>query len=582
MSNENDKLDDLFRSRFEDVELPVSDNLLANIKKELDIPKRKSRFGAWLWIASFLAIVGLAGVVIYYANSGAYKQKEDRAIVVAADSAGNAAAENENVGDIKVIRQKESDELANDSNKAVSEQVMVEQNKQEEGTETTKELADIPKTADEKKQAVPLASEKNNIAGKENKKSGAGNEIPMNTRAAKVGAPSDKKGKGLNKEKQKGISGAESATVHKNEAVKQDNQVKQSVAGDKTNKSLELEKITGNSSEPSKVLEGNTKDITANTQVESGQEGNKKEDKNITGTETTTAVTAKTESKQLDSTKAKLDSAIVLTTPRGDTLAKQKEEPKNEIKEPKNYAFFADLNGGLSQSFRALEIGDNLIRQKVGEESALLTYNAGIDAGILFKKKYQFTMGLGIDNKGEKYKFPGQDAVYETNDSMVIGWDSVMIGWDSINMDTIWEYDTVHTPITYTQQVQEAIAAKDVKNKYQYFRIPVMFGYRIKIGEKLFVTPNAGVIANFLVSGSATWFDRERQLFITYNTKNYYRPFVLAARARIDIGFNLNDNWGILLQPGYTRFLQSIYRKEESFKHYPYSYDLNMAVRYTF
>ena len=280
----------------------------------------------------------------------------------------------------------------------------------------------------------------------------------------------------------------------------------------------------------------------------------------------------------LDTVASKQDTAVVAEVKKSiDTLNPvQKDVLPKEINQPKNFSFFVELSGGASQSFRSLALENNSFMQSGDAEKSLLTYNAGIDAGVLFKNRYQVTVGVGIDNKGEKYQFKGRDALYNTTYDT-----AYFFEYDTINQDSVI-IDTLTDITSNTEQIQSAVESRSGKNKYQYFRIPVMFGYRFNINDNWFVTPTVGVIVNYLISGSSTWFDEEQKQFITYNTKDKYRTIVLAGRAKLDIGYNVNNKWSILVQPGYTRFLQSIYRKEESLKHHPYSYDLNVGLRYTF
>lgn len=576
MSEDNDKLDDLFRSRFEDVELPVSDKLLANIKKELDVPKPKRKFGAWIWIASFLAVVGLAWVVIYNINNAAYNQVDSAAIKTKLENnsiSGNEKVNNENI-DNKNANTTEF--VKGNSNAAVS-QIPEEQNKQEESTERALEHTNKNEIAENKQQTTSEASQKkNNVEATGHKKAksvaGTGNETSFKTESEKANTSSDKKAKALNKEKQKTSSDSETSSTKKKTQVDQENVTKQGVAADsKTNTSTEVEKNTEKLTETSKKATEMAKETPAETMGASGTD--KEEQKNVTEAQTSSATGTATELNQ-DSIALKSDSVIVSNTPKTDTLAKPKDEPKKETKEPKKYAFFVELNGGPSQSFRMFQTDNNRANYRDGAENPYYAYGGGVDAGILFKNKYQVTAGIGIDNKGEDYYFKGQAESLTYNiDSFYVYYDTIFDSVVYTDSTLMYTADTVYTSF---------IPESKLKQRYQYLKIPVMFGYRFNINEKWFITPNVGVVVNYLISGSSTWFDPDRQELITYNAREKYRTIVFAGRAKIDIGFNVNERWSILLQPGYTRYLQSIYRKEEPFKHYPYSYDLNLAVRYTF
>ena len=53
---DKDKLDELYKNRFNDFELPVSDELMSNLKQELNIQGASKTDGYWKWIG----IIGLS------------------------------------------------------------------------------------------------------------------------------------------------------------------------------------------------------------------------------------------------------------------------------------------------------------------------------------------------------------------------------------------------------------------------------------------------------------------------------------------------------------------------------------------
>ena len=536
MSNDSEnKFDELFRNRFEEAELPVSDKLLSNLKKELGIEeKKKRRFGFWIWLLGGLCVVAFgAGTVFYFNNNQTnsnFSNTHNSNPTI--DTVANTSISTEDRHTVV---------SGSSSDKSINTVASEPQQEQQEVKENMTESDVTAKQQDSKQQSATLTFA-------ENKNSSS----VTNT----------------------------ATTVSKTSKTKQENKdskpLENTVA--KTSKAMN----GGNKKTATTNTENNTSITTKKQSVEikttdepadSITEKKSLKDSILSGNQTATPI------HQPDSMLVAKDTAqIAQTKPKADSTV-QENKPKEPQKNAKSSVFYIEANGGLSQAFRMLE--NQSAFDRTGE-TPWFTYNAGIDAGVLFKNKYQMSIGLGIDNKGEKYKFFGKEAEYETTVDQYMEEISIPIV-DTNNMDTIgWYQDSVWVSDTNTILVQTEIPAKSVTNSYQYVKLPIMFGYRFNVTDKFFITPNAGVLINYLVTAQATWYDPQLQQYIIYDTRDKYRTIVLAARAKIDIGYSINEKWSILLQPAYTRYLNSIFRKEDYFKQYPYSYDVNMGIRYTF
>lgn len=549
MSDNDDKLDELFRSRFEDVGLPVSDKLLANIKRELEEPKRKRRFGFWIWIGSAIATVaGIAGVVMYNFNDDKNQRENRIAAVEAVESTGTF--------DVRGSKEKNAvepqSEQLNNSNRDLK--------------------LDSLATAD-KNTAVntPDSSAKQNGETQNRAKSKSGKEVQFEEATTSGAKDNENRTTTTKSVPLTEVSGSNKSST-KRKSTQQGEKEKLETKTSSGKSTMNVSGLFKNSVIQEESLKGvneNNSSVNSETKTE---EQTKPNESNISSQRDSEQIVS------LDSVASKQDTLVVAEVKKiADTLnAVQIDTIQKDLSQPKNFSLFVEVNGGPSQSFRSFASEANNYVPHKGTEEPLLGYNAGIDAGILFKKKYQVTAGVGIDNKGEKHQFKGREALYNTTYDT-----AYFLVYDTINQDSVI-IDTLTEITSNTEQIQSAIESKSGKNKYQYFRIPVMFGYRFNLNDNWFITPSVGVIVNYLISGSSTWFDSESQEFITYSSRDKYRSVVLAGRAKLDIGLNINNKWSVFVQPGYTRFFQSIYRKDESFKHYPYSYDLNVGVRYTF
>lgn len=555
MSDKFDKLDELFRNKFDEGELPVSDKLLANIKQELNIvEKKKRRFGWWLWMA--LGAFVVAGVGTYFMiNNNTNKT----------NNVGQVSQQNRNADSLNGIG------VLIDEN---SNQITVNENN-----------ANIHKASD----ATPLGNPEGTVVSEQSEKVGQSEHAFLEEKTETI---ADKNAVKTQSDK-RNIKTVKSEDVSLKSS---DNLVK-------TNKTIKKDKLNKNKVSDAQELHdlkmpANKSAISSSERFSQRQQNNVniKKDASITAKNTKKAVDEieKTEEPEIkrtdefeqrtkiaekektvttaDSTKD--DSlALIENKTTADTLKKETKPVLAENNtDPEKTAFFIEVNGGPSVSFRNLSGSNTIVTDRNTHEKSMLTYNAGVDFGIIIKNKFIINTGVGIDNKGEKYNYEGRPAIFTE------GLDTTYT-LDTNNMDTIMIVTTVST------QTEKAIEAKSAKNKYQFIRIPLMFGYRIAIGEKWFVTPSLGVVINYLISATSVWLDPETKEYVYYNKKdNVFSETSIEGRIKLDLGMNITDKWSVGIQPAYTRSLQSIYRKEDKYqlKLKPYSYDFNIAVRYKF
>ncbi len=547
MSDGYHKLDELFRNKFENVELPVSDKLLADIKKDLNIPgKRKRRFGFWIWLLAVLGfMVTTTGVFHYffsrekdgYNNSTVVKENDSKTIKIPSNLADTG-------GSIEGIVSKKFKKIAENT-----DTVGVMKNKAEE--------------------SIPAKQLKNN-------------EPPQtkNAPVKHIGFTAKEEESVVNNNERKVITTHDTSVKQKQEKTGFATQLAEKNKKEK----ISASKLADERALPDKYSGTNVQTLSEKNELASNPQPEKAKttitEKIIVSEANKKAPSASDNTLQsiVDTITSKNDTTIVMNSEKSVDTAKQNNADKQPITEneaSEKFNFFAEINGGPSQSFRILNPENNiLVSRRDSNEKSFFTYNGGFDFGAVINDKYQISLGLGIDTKGEKFHYQGQEGIFYT-------WYDTTIIYDTI-IDSVVYIDTTVILVPQTEQQQAAVAEKSGQNKYQYFKLPFMFGYRFNIKEKWFFTPNVGVVLNYLITAQSTWFDPEKQQYITNSARNVYSPIIIAARAKIDIGLKLNDKWSLLIQPGYTRFLQSIYRKEERFKQYPYSYDINIAVRYRF
>ncbi len=505
MNNKEKKLDELYKTKLNNFELPVSDKVFANIKQELKLENKKKGFGFGRWLSVIAVVTGLL--------AGAYfmiKSTNNKSPIA------------------NVIKLKETVNAATSPTQAT--------------INTNKQIEDNRKRETENKQL-----NKNQTAS-----------LPVN-KAITIAKKPDASNLG-EEEVKKGLQ-AENKKFFNNKEVK-------------TSKANNAYKKKANANKVANLLAKNsdTKNDSDNKSKET-----KTDDDNLNSfTKVDVSIVKKTETivenKVTDESITKKDSIqkkiIAETT---DSLKQNKETPlpNNEnVADEKKISFFVGVTGGPSFSFRKLSTGTNEgAVNRNDNEKQITTYNAGVDVGAVLKNKLFANIGIRINNKGEKYNFKAVPTKSDTTYTPI--WldstHTILIGYDTLAKHT------------------QALPAHSIINKYQYLSIPIMIGYRFNIKDKLFIAPSIGINIDYLLSASSSWVDTKTGKVVYYSkTDGSFSSITLSGKINLDVGWNITNKWSLVLQPGYTRSLQSIYKKDDQLKLYPYSYDFNLAVRFKF
>lgn len=578
MSEDKNKLDELFRNQFENVELPVSDKLLQNIKRDLDIPEQNRRGGFWLlWLLGVLLV--LVSIGAYWFVGSTAKETTNTAINLNSEK-------NTKVEETKQL----AENLSNKESEALKESKAVEKSNHEAVEEKTLESKASTEKAEAKKTIVvskEVASQSKTVESKT--KPNASKRNPKNTISVVIAEERSEKKSKREKKSSSAKPQLDKPSIENKSAVVKKNKEKNT----HTKKSEEVK------------LENKSKNLLASSQLKSSKDAEKstildaaeKVNDEVNKTNTSTAVEKNGDNKNTSVTESaankaeekpieevvKKDSMIGVANKKpavdSSVSAKNITDAKEE-KAQKKVSLFVDAGAGPSLAFRSLSANQSLTASERNKyENNLLTYNAGIDVGMLLKEKFVVSVGLGIENKGEKYSYPGRDAVNVTAYDTSYSYHDTTYFVDSVMYtDTIIDSSIV----AHELQLHPATASKEGHNTYQYFRLPIMFGYKFTITDNWFVTANVGIVLNYLYKVNVFWENASGESVYYTKTNGVYNSTSIAARLKLDVGYDLSEHWSVLVQPGYTRFVQSIYRKEQSFKQYPYSYDLNIAVRYKF
>lgn len=536
MENKDKKWDAMYRNKLNDFSLPVSDKVFANIKKELKLETQKKRFGFGTWLSLFLFVVGVSVAGYFVLNT--INAKTETVSV-----SKNTASTN-----IIALAPKTKPLLASNT---INEQSQLRK-------ENTSMVSDKKNDVVYNKTTATPINNINNKGGfnaalsdAEVKKGLESESKKFFNNKEKKTTPADNTSKTKEKNNNKAIAGSnntlkENKTTPANDVKKEKNStsfnsipLKENVANtsseNKTNTSANAEVLNA-AFKPIENSTSKTNDSATNT-VSKVNEPKKDSIKNNSLSKTADSINQNKNIPPVTDTNKKAD---------------------------KMNSFYVSITGGPSLSFRKLTTGNNAgADNRNGNEKQQTTYNAGVDVGAMLKNNLFVNVGIRLNNKSEKYHFDAITARTGTVDSTYT--DSA--GTHTIvlikNLPNIPEYNVI--------------------NKYQFLSIPIMVGYKFSIKDKLFIAPSIGVGIDYLLSASSSWVDTKTNQVVYYTkTNGSFSTLTVSGKINLDVGWNISNNWSLVLQPGYTRSLQSIYKKGDDLKLYPYSYDFNVGLRFKF
>ncbi len=575
MQDKDDKLDELYRNKLKEFKLPVSDKVLTNIKKGILVENKKKGLGWGLWLVLFTLIVG-ASVGGYFIVSTYSSNKNTTASL----PENNAATNNKSTlaTDSKKIS---ADNRTNSTSTSTSSEI---ENTNQPIATTTPTLADTKTTVSSTEKEETSHDEKINTGNKnsktsapkaaasfpssikkhkENKSDGTKNEN-KNLTNAPVG--SDNRATTTNTETQNKEQGSKSETKNK---------LERGSAGIAKSNSITLDREI--------KMDDNTVNNTTDKQNQSNGEVLNSSSENKTAAllqKTTDSIYSTKEIDRIKQNRMRNDSIqLSMLAKAEDSIKLKKAQPPpppivDDKKADKKTSFFIGITGGPSFGFRTLNTGNNTgAANRNDNETKQTTYNAGVEAGVVLKNNLFVNIGVRLNNRSENYHINGALATSST---------SINPWLDSLGNLAV---DTAGNPLGFDTITTNTPGHNEFssKNNYQFISIPIMVGYNFSIKDKLFVTPRIGISIDYLLSGSSSWLDTKTNQVVEYSkSKGSFNNVTISGKINLDIGWNITKKWSLILQPGYTRSLNSIYKKEDELKLYPYGFDVNLGVRFRF
>ena len=552
MEDKEKKFDEMYRKQLEEFKLPVSDKVLANIQGELRLTAPKSTFGFGKLLLS-IAIVGgvaLAGYFMIHKNNSTIKSE-------------TKIKTNETVTKQELILENSKENKINSTGTQTKSDVITTSS----NTAQTNEKG-AATNSDENKSNLKGAQTNasgtiNNSIGKQTNSIGTQtNSNEAKTESVKTNANSVSTQKNLNETKSSSKVNANNSSgtpTNSNETKSKPSEIKSTptelnASGKETGNNNISNSSAGNTSKQINNTNADSSVLSASTANEDKKEATKDETKTTDSKEVKTGTNKDSvQNKPL----AKADSIKPKTqaTPLIDDKSKSE----------KNTHLFVGISGGVSDAFRTLNVGNNSGAQnRTQNEKSIVTYNSGIEVGATIKNKLIAAVGFRISNFGEKYNYSNSSVKISTRDSTY---------QDTLGVIHTIVLDTIRTPIKNNYTVQ---------NNYQFLTIPILIGYKINIGDKWFVAPCIGANFNYLLHAGSTWFDTRTGQQIDYVKATNFNMFSFSGTFKLEVGINIKEKWSVIFQPEYTRWFQSIYKKSDEIKLYPYSYNFNMGVRYKF
>jgi hypothetical protein len=561
MKNKLEKFDKQFHNKFKDFELPVSDAVLANIKKEINAGNSRKGISLWMWVLSCMLILAGASGAYYFvsnnnvktiAKSEAIVKTEDTKIASVSQTAINVVKNDltkkqpktrtEQSGVIAMAQNIEpsiNDKPNNQNNKAENEMDA----KPIDATSTTstsaKENTAIPmaKTSPDSKKAdveqADATNRANNNLKKEKRKSNPISAVQKNTIAQSNSDPDS------GEIQMNVVETSHKMTINK----KKEPARASSSESKKENKTVEKEKesLYASSNSEKQIPETNN----GMRQLMSKQKKDLIRD-SIVGWKTDSAKVA-----------SSLSAAVKQVE------VKPIDVPK-EFSKVKKLDFFVEMNGGPSF---AKTIGN----YSAGEShNTILKYNAGLDFGLTFNNGLSINSGIGIDAKGEQYTQSFQSGKYDT--TLFTHYDSIL-GHPITDSSHYSNYRTINTSSSF-------------KSSYTFLKVPFMISYCFTYKDKVFVKPSIGVTLNYLLSAKGSWSDNSGEILSYSKSNSDFNYFNWSGRFKIDVGYIIKDKYYFSIQPGMTRYFQSVYNRTfidgSSMIVKPYSFDITFGIGYKF
>ena len=229
---------------------------------------------------------------------------------------------------------------------------------------------------------------------------------------------------------------------------------------------------------------------------------------------------------------------------------------------------------------------EKFIKDRESKQSPLLSYSVGMNVNYEY---YGFTLqgGLSYSQLGHNMNFLSKDSSYNSNNYFSSISDSVGFSGDSLYLnDTIssilLSYNNLDSIAGFGSD--SSLSNKlSTKNKYRYFEIPLTVSYSVKQNNFTFGVTGGLITGLFInVSGVNSKNIKTETQSTELKKENPYAVPNFSSYLGLYLGYELNHNSQIFLEPYYRKSLNSIYTKETYFTQKFTAYGARVGLRYSF
>ena len=184
-------------------------------------------------------------------------------------------------------------------------------------------------------------------------------------------------------------------------------------------------------------------------------------------------------------------------------------------------------------------------------------------------KDLMFQTGIEYNAIGEQNNYEAKSKQWMKNDEKV--WD--VYNKQIIKIDTVYHFGIVNynqtivnvkdsTLLTksdsiFAYQTDNAIAKANAKTTINYLEIPLMVGYQFKFG-KVAIAPFAGISVGYFTKSQGMYINKTITGIEEINDANLMTTFNFNYQLKLQLGYNINDNFMLTLTPQYRNNLISV------------------------
>ena len=240
-------------------------------------------------------------------------------------------------------------------------------------------------------------------------------------------------------------------------------------------------------------------------------------------------------------------------------------------KNSKSITWDLSLLVGINKAhFKYQSALDTIVALKQSAEKGEWGINYGAHVGLRWKKHWLLNTGLEYHQLWSKFDYENKKNIQVLKENQLL-----KVWLDEASGDTL---DT-----RYGDTLVNAVATQNILhyNQYRHFSIPLEIGIRKELG-KLIYGLKAGAIFSFTTAQSGRAFDKGANIvsFGKDDSNATFKAFHIGLRVSPTIGYQIDENWNIFLQPQWT-YKRHAGFDETDIKIGIYQFNMNIGLGYS-